>query len=524
YASEKAERLGQVKTQFLANMSHEIRTPMNAIVGMSGLLMEEKMTEKQESYVSDIKRSADTLLTIINDLLDFSKLEAGKMELVPKHYNFNDLLENISSTLGFVARKKGINFNIGKIGDIPEYLFGDDTRLKQVLWNLVGNSMKFTAVGNVTLNIIDLGAELRFDIIDTGIGIREEDISRLFQAFSQVDKQNTSHVKGTGLGLSICKNIVALMEGSISVSSEYGKGSTFTFVIPKIVGDANAVEVEVHYMMICESSAKILVVDDNLINLNVATGIFGSLGIPITTCESGKSAIALLQENDFDIIFMDHMMPEMNGIEATKLIRSMGSKFEKKPIIALTANAVQGARELFLSSGMDDFISKPISKIELNKILIRWLPQDSFKTKQPEEVIAHVKKKKNDLLQLSIEKNLPELDLSLALEHTGGNWDILVMALKMFNLTIPDDCKKILAQLKNRNFDSLQMSMHGVKGALAGIGCDKEALQAALIEQASREKSLAYCKQHLPPFLNDLEGITAKLMNILSEFEFGDDY
>ncbi|MGL4594591.1 MAG: ATP-binding protein [Thermoguttaceae bacterium] len=521
-AKQKAERLGQVKTQFLANISHEIRTPMNAIVVMSGLLMEEKMTTKQANYVSDIKRSADSLLTIINDLLDFSKLETGKMELFPKHYRFFDMLESIASTLGFIAKKKGISFEIIKQGTIPKYIFGDATRLKQVIWNLVGNAMKFTDSGQVTLTISDTGTELKFEIADTGIGIREEDIPKLLEAFVQIDQRSSASNKGTGLGLSISRNIVEFMGGKISIKSVYGKGSTFTFVIPKIEGQPPETVVEDKHELIYQSDADILVVDDNMINLNVAAGVFGSLGISITTADSGRAAIKLVQQKDFDIIFMDHMMPELDGIEAMQLIRAMGNEFLTKPIITLTANAVQGAKEMFLRAGFNDFISKPINKIELNGVLVNWLPKNKYKTRVPMDSVVDAKKKREDDLRALLMEHLPDLNIEHGLENTGEDWEIWMSALEMLVSAIPDDCQKMREMLENRNLEGFQVYVQGVKGALMGTGFGVFASKAARIEQAAREKNMAFCDENLPQLIQNLENIVPKLSAILDEAKFGD--
>ncbi|MGL6196294.1 MAG: ATP-binding protein [Thermoguttaceae bacterium] len=517
----EAEKLAEIKTQFLANMSHEIRTPMNAIVGMSGLLMEEKMTPKQQSYVGDIKQSADTLLTIINDLLDFSKLEAGKMELVPKHYNFNEMLDNVISTLNFIAQNKGLALILEKVGDVPDFFYGDEVRLKQTLWNLIGNALKFTKQGEVKLVITDLGTQLKFDVIDTGIGIREEDLPKLFEAFTQVDQQHTSYAKGTGLGLSICKSIVELMGGTIYVTSVYGEGATFTFVIPKQVGDTNKIREQIAVQgLTIDHPAKILVVDDNEINLNVANGIFGSFGADIDTAISGRDAIQKVRQNTYDIIFMDHMMPEMDGLEATKQIRLLGEQYEKLPIIALSANAVQGAREMFLASGMNGFVSKPIEKIELIRALVEFLPREKYmiNTSSKQEDAEEVNEVVHDL-KTRITQRMPELNVSLGLVRTGGNWDVFVTTLKMLIRKTPGHIENLYKYLENDEIHSYAIEIHGLKGVLAGLGCETLASEAAKLEHAAKNGNPDYCIENNGSFAKKLTDFGNNLTNIFTEVE-----
>lgn len=495
---EKTEMLSEIKMQFFANMSHEIRTPMNAIVALSGLLMEEKLGKKQRHYVADIKSSADTLLTLINDLLDLSKLEAGKMQLVPKDFNFNELIDHITSTLGFAALNKGLQFVLEKNGDVPEYLFGDNVRIKQILWNLIGNAIKFTETGSVKLAITDLGEQLRFDVIDTGIGIREADMPSLFEAFMQVDQQKTSHIQGTGLGLGISKSIVAIMGGEITVSSAYEKGTTFSFTIPKTVGDPSRIsDYDSDREQIVESTAKILVVDDNEINLNVATGVFGSLGIAIDIAFSGKEAIQMVREIDYDIVFMDHMMPDMDGIEATEKIRRMpGDYYRKLPIIALTANAVSGMKEMFLDKGLDDFLPKPIDTSKLNSILEKWVPQDkqlkSFRSVLPKPSVR-------EEVTLSIDG----IDVEKGLSFMSGGMKEYMTILGIFRDEGYEKVNQIGDACDNCDFKRYTTFVHAVKSSAASIGATRLSSSARSLETAGRMEDLPLMEAGTRNFLSE---------------------
>jgi len=376
-AVEVAQEASRTKTAFLANMSHEIRTPMNAIIGMSEILEHERLDNRQMNYVKDISLSAHSLLGIINDILDMSKIEAGKLELNPVDYSFESFADNIVSMFTHVAGQKDIDFLYEKNGKIPDCLFGDDLRLKQALTNICGNAVKFTETGYVKLSATMEANRLIFEIEDTGPGIRQEDLPGLFNAFEQVDKTKNRGVVGTGLGLSICKAFVEMMDGEIYVESIYGHGTKFTIVIPAVEGDITKIRAAEPGSMeytLSAPDAKVLVTDDNEFNLKVASGLLGFMDIDAETADSGSRAIELVMQNDYDIIFMDHMMPEMDGVETVLRIRGLGGKYEDLIIIALTANAVTGAREMFLSNGFNDFLSKPIDASELQETVRRYLP------------------------------------------------------------------------------------------------------------------------------------------------------
>jgi len=364
-------------------MSHEIRTPMNAIIGMSGILEHEPLSARQMGYVSDISVSAHSLLGIINDILDMSKIEAGKLELVPVDYHFDPFLDNIVSMFTHVAGNKGLEFKVETGDELPDYLFGDDIRLRQVLTNICGNAVKFTAEGHVKLVVSTKEGHLIFRVEDTGPGIRDEDLPGLFNAFEQVGKMENRSIVGTGLGLSICKSFVEMMGGNVTVESEFGRGSAFTVAIPILPGDPGkirSIDAGKIEQRISAPEAKILVTDDNEFNLRVASGLLGFLDIEAEMADSGDKAIELVKKNDYDIVFMDHMMPEKDGVETVREIRALGGKYEKLTIIALTANAVMGAREMFLENGLNDFISKPIDAAELQDIVQRYLPPEKIRT------------------------------------------------------------------------------------------------------------------------------------------------
>ncbi len=516
-ARDAAEQGAKAKLQFLANMSHEIRTPMNAIVGMSELLLEGSLSQKQYSYVNDIKKSSYTLLEIINDILDFSKLESGKMELTCKDYNFKGLIDNIISMSTLIAQRKGLTFRVEKPQDLPEFLYGDEVRLKQVLWNIIGNAVKYTREGCIDFNVQDLDDKLTFHISDTGIGIRQEDLKDLFEPFKQMDRQKNYFVSGTGLGLSIAKYYVDLMEGSIQVQSVYGQGTTFSITIPKVVGEE--VEEETHHTQhyILSSSADVLVVDDNEINLNVAKGLFGSLGVEVVTVDSGIEAIHLVGSKHFDVIFMDHMMPDMDGIETTARIRNLGEDFKDIPIIALTANAIKGAKEMFLASGMDDFISKPINKTELNNVLLKWLPRDKVKLRSKDgEIIELNKTDQGDLdIKHLFMHCVPELNLNIGLERVGGDFENYMKSLHIFVRKTPDNCNLLKTYLRSGDMKNYTIEVHGIKGSLANLGCMRLCERAKELETASKEGNILFCSDNTKKFNQELLALCSKLKTIL---------
>jgi len=375
---EAAQSANNAKTEFLANMSHEIRTPMNAIIGMSELLTHEELSDRQAGYVNDIKVSAQSLLSIINEILDMSKVEAGKLELSPVDFIFEQFMDNIVSMLTLIAGSKGLDFIYETSGNIPVCLFGDDIRLRQVLTNICGNAVKFTEKGYVKLSVTTGEAGmLVFTVEDTGAGIRKEDLPTLFNAFEQVAKKTNRGVVGTGLGLSICKSFVELMGGTITVESEYDRGSVFTVTVPAKegnIGNVSLFETINLSQVISAPDARVLVTDDDSFNLKVADGLLRFMDIESELADSGAGALELVKQNDYDIVFMDHMMPDMDGIEAVRRIRGLGGKYKDMVIIAISANAISGARKMFLDSGFNDFISKPINASDFQDIVKKHLP------------------------------------------------------------------------------------------------------------------------------------------------------
>ncbi len=388
----QAEASNEAKSAFLANMSHEIRTPMNAICGMTDMLLDENLTRQGKEYAETIKTSGEGLLSIINDILDFSKIESGKMPIIPEEYYFASMIHDIISMMEIRVKGKPVELVAMVSDSVPRKLYGDIGRVKQIIINIMGNAMKFTHEGMITLTASwqrqeeDTG-RLLISVADTGIGIRQEDIPKLFHSFEQVDMRKNRGVEGTGLGLSISKLLVENMGGSIEVQSEYGKGSVFSFYIVQKVIDASPCEYSKNKKVVERKQfvidfkaprAKVLVVDDNKVNLRVATGLLKKFGIVPDLVDNGQDSVDMIRRQiQYDLVFMDHMMPELDGIEATKLIRAMGTPYtDNLPIVALSANAVKGMEAEFLVGGMDDFLPKPIDLGMLGEILQKWLPKE----------------------------------------------------------------------------------------------------------------------------------------------------
>ncbi len=407
-----AEQANQAKSAFLANMSHEIRTPINAVLGMDEMILRESSDTTIIEYAESIQNAGKTLLSLINDILDFSKIESGKVEIIPVAYEMQEILDSAKQMLEPRLEFKNINFYVEFASEIPHRLFGDRNRVGQVVTNILTNAAKYTDSGQIVLKIealpytvknetfellmenafckestaLDLRTILRISVTDTGKGIKEEDLNKLFKSFQRVDLEKNRNIEGTGLGLAITKRLLERMGGNITVESTYGKGSTFTIEVPQIVidntplnhGEAVKQEDRKRYQERFHApDAKILMVDDNAVNLKVFSGLLKKTQVQVTSLRSGMECIELVKQEYFDIIFMDHLMPEMDGIETLHRLNTLEDhKCKNTPVIALTANAIQGAREMYLEKGFTDYLMKPISGKDLEEMMLKHLKKE----------------------------------------------------------------------------------------------------------------------------------------------------
>ena len=376
----ESNKANKAKTRFLAKMSHEIRTPMNAIIGMAELALRENMTYTVKEYILGVKQAGTNLLSIINDILDFSKIENEKLEIVPSNYSFSSLINNVVNIIKTRIADSGLRFEINIDSNIPDSLFGDETRIRQVLLNVLGNAVKYTKKGFISFSVNGEIKEdtvlLTIEVTDSGMGIKPKDLKKLFDEFVRMDMESKKGIEGTGLGLAIAKNLIKMMNGDISVQSEYGKGSIFTVKLPQKISVNelfDSLKTDNMTIKFNAPNARVLVVDDIDANLKVVKGLMQPYKMQVDLCTSGAEAIEMVKANNYDLVFMDHMMPDMDGVEATKIIREI---YANLPIIALTANAVSGVKEMFFSNGFNDFLSKPIDTINLNSILEKWLPKE----------------------------------------------------------------------------------------------------------------------------------------------------
>ena len=391
-ARTEANQANAAKSIFLANMSHEIRTPINSILGMNEMILREATDDHILEYADDIRKSGDSLMSLINNILDFSKIESGKMEIRPAGYSVFRLLRECYHLVEGRAQEKDLPIEIKCTADIPRELQGDMERIKQILVNLLTNSIKYTRVGKVTLSVkwasfSDTEGLIEFVVTDTGQGISEEDFTKLFKEFQRIEEDKNRTIEGTGLGLAICRELLKMMDGNITVSSTPGEGSVFTVSLPqKILDPMPSGEFELikeaaparsaYKESFHAPEARILVVDDIEMNLKLISALLKKTGMQISVANSGERAIDICKNEEFDLILMDHMMPPPDGYETMKLIKQAGGHNAGIPVIVLTANAVEGAEVTYLSMGFDGYLSKPILSKDLEAMLIRFLPEE----------------------------------------------------------------------------------------------------------------------------------------------------
>ncbi|MDE7477277.1 MAG: response regulator, partial [Lachnospiraceae bacterium] len=635
-ANIEIEKAANMKSDFLANTSHELRTPMNAVIGMAEMALREEMSPTAKNYINQIKAAGKSLLTIINDILDFSKIESGKMDIVVADYEPTSMINDIANIISTRIDKDDVELVLDVNPDIPKLLNGDSIRIKQIITNLANNATKFTKVGQICLKydfepVSSDTINLLFSVSDTGIGIKPEDIGKLFKSFQQVDSKRNRNIEGTGLGLAISKQLVTLMNGDISVESVYGEGSTFSFTIPQKVIDADPsvmlsetppchaagflnntyaqvqLKRDMHkldinytdlkdidilsylkqnidtlkdtYLFIPQNSfdqtlqdfvdehpelntvvivpydapadfgsskvmvvhkplsvlslagiynheefnsytnlstdeyydftaetAKILIVDDNSINLTVAQGLLEPLNMQIDTALSGNDAISKISDTMYDLILMDHMMPELDGIETTHIIRRFHSEYDHVPIIALTANVIGNVKNMFIQEGMNDFVAKPIEVRMLVNTIRKWLPKEKIQ-KHSGSIKPSSAKKEITL------PDIPDLNIQEALKLLGSE-ELFMTILADYYHAIPKKLKLIQTYKDKQDWHNYTVEVHALKSASRQIGAEELSDRAAALEAAGNANDIDIILQNT----DELLSIYAHYHELLSPF------
>lgn len=485
----RAEESEKHEQQFLANMSHEIRTPMNAVLGMTNLLLDTKMDKRQLKYLNAINVSSKNLLVIINDILDLSKLEAGKMDIEKIPFRIMDVIENISDTSRFKAEEKGLKFELDISPDLPEVVIGDPTRLNQIITNLCSNALKFTEKGGVRIKVnkAEDNNFIQFKVFDTGIGIPVDKLHLLFSNFKQVDSSTFRKYGGTGLGLSISKTLIELQGGKVNVKSEIGKGSEFTIQIPYKPGTLEDLQARKGEQISDYSGLegiRVLVAEDNEYNQIVVNDTLESLisNVKIDIADNGLIALEMIKSNNYDLVLMDAQMPEMDGLEATKAIRGLEDKTKNKiPILALTASVHKADIDRCIDSGMNDFIPKPFSTNELLSSISKFYNNPNASKKDVEIIETEQEEKKEESEENEQGEKVSNLDFLQ--KFTSGDKARMIKYIGLYLKLVPDNLSKIESAMENEDHQALVKVCHAMRPHLNYMGMNKAAELASEIER-----------------------------------------
>ncbi len=555
-AKEEAERANQAKSHFLADMSHEIRTPINAVLGMNEMVHRESLRASElttpdqtelrgafrniTAYAGNIGSAGNNLLSIINDILDLSRIEAGRMELVEGEYRLSSVLNDASNMIFFRAKDKGLRFSTDVDETLPDCLFGDEVRVRQILINLLNNAVKYTAKGSVLLSVRGeaekpAGAGRKLTLVvavrDTGIGIREEDLGKLFSKFERLDLKHNSTVEGTGLGLAITRNLLSMMDGAITVESVYGAGSTFTVRIPQRIVSTEPIgkfQTRLEERMQAEPAreetfrapeAHILIVDDTRMNLTVAVNLLKDTEMAIDTAASGADAIALARTIAYDLILMDQRMPEMEGTEALHLIRAQeAGRNRETPVICLTADAVTGARERYMAEGFTDYLTKPIDSKALGKMLMKYLPAEKVLTGTLEEGKQNVAEP-GGKADADPDEALRRAGIhpEVGLVYCGNEEPFYRSMLQEYMRGAKEKLPRLQGFFDARDWKNYGILIHDVKSTSKMIGATELSDMAARLEAAAGAENGGISREEHDAVMTRYQAVADALQSLLAE-------
>ena len=530
----EAEYANKSKSDFVSNMSHEIRTPITAILGMNELIRRESVNEIVLGYAANIQKAGESLLGIISDILDFSKIEAGRMEIIPVTFASEDLIRDLHNLIRFRAEGKGLSIEWKIDPDLPKKFTGDELKIKQIISNLLTNAVKYTEEGGVTVEIRageknDKLTDLYVAVTDTGIGIKPEEMDKLFSAFDRLDAKRTRTIEGTGLGLSIVTRMLDLMGSKLEVESTYDVGSKFFFTLKLEIADPTPIGQydpetaentadggDYKSTAFTAPGMSVLIVDDTPMNLQVIEGLLRRTQMKVDTAASGAECIEKVADNDYNMIFLDYRMPYMNGIETLHRIREdYGEKTRHVPIISLTASAVSGDRERMLEAGFTDYLTKPINVAEMEAMMIKYLPADAVNLQEragKEEEAEH-RNEEVDKLPEAL-KNLGILDIQAGLDYCGDAEDYLY-ALETYEKSVDEKADIISTNLESGDFESFTLNVHSLKSTSLAIGARELFQRAKDLEAAGKEEDAEVCRRDLPELISLYKELGESLKRIL---------